>query len=214
MKRFVRMVRGGLLPRLRIASENPYDPIVVHHIPSPWQLAGAGNYAAVVYHPDYPDWVVKVYAPGRPGLEAEVEVYRKLGPHPAFARCLHAGENFLVLTRLKGITLYNCLMRGIRIPEQVIKDIDGALAYAEKRGLHPRDVHAKNVMMLDGCGLVVDISDFGKAEPCSKWADLKRAYYRFYLPLLYRHPIPIPPLVLNLVRKGYRFYNRHFLESD
>ena len=72
-------IHQGLLPALQLESIDPHNPVVVHRVPSPWTCLGTGNYAAVFAHPDYPDQVVKVYAPGRPGLEDEVEVYRRLG---------------------------------------------------------------------------------------------------------------------------------------
>ena len=64
-----------LLPSLQIESVNPRNPIKVSYLPEPWRLLGKGNYAAVVYHPNHPESVVKIYAPGRPGYEEEVEVY-------------------------------------------------------------------------------------------------------------------------------------------
>ncbi|HEY9296696.1 MAG TPA: serine/threonine protein kinase, partial [Phormidium sp.] len=181
----IKSIHTELLPGLQIASINPHDPVVVHHLPAPWQLLGAGNYAAVVYHPNYPEVVVKIYAPSRPGFEEELEVYRRLGSHPAFSECLYAEQGILVLKRLYGVTLYDCLHKGLRIPKQVIQDIDAALDYARKRGLYPHDVHGRNVMMYQGRGLVVDISDFLHLETCTKWDDLKRGYYLLYLPLLY-----------------------------
>lgn len=208
MNLLVDLVEEELLPNLEIESVHPHEPVVIRHIPEPWQFVGAGNYTAVVCHPDHPRWVVKVYAPGRPGLEAEAEVYRRLGPHPAYSRCLHAGQDYLILERLHGVTLYECFLRGIPIPEQVIADVDAALHYARSRGLHPRDVHAKNVMMQDGHGLVVDVSDFLEPGRCTRWADLKRAYFRLYRPLLGRRPVPIPAGLLNLIRRGYRLYKR------
>ncbi|HYG59708.1 MAG TPA: serine/threonine protein kinase, partial [Symbiobacteriaceae bacterium] len=135
-------------------------------------------------------------------------VYRRLGIHPAYSRCLHAGEGYLILERLRGVTMYDCFRRGIRIPEQVIHDVDEALAYARSRGLNPRDVHAKNVMVRDGRGMVADVSDFLEPGHCSRWEDLKRVYYRFYRPLLYRYPVPIPSSLLNLIRRGYRLLKR------
>lgn len=208
MERFVQAIVVELLPNLQVESQHPFDPIVVHAVPSPWQVLGAGNYAVVLTHPGWPDLVAKVYAPGRPGIAEEAEVYRRLGRHPAYSELLYAADDFLILRRLRGTNLWECLRRGIPIPEQVIRDIDDALAQARALGLHPHDVHAKNVMMLDGRGLVVDISDFLKEESCSKWEDLKKAYYRFYLPYLFRHPVPIPHLLLTLTRKGYRLYSR------
>lgn len=207
-------VESELLPGLRLTSINPYDPVVVEAAPAPWEFVGAGNYAAVFAHPDWPDWVAKVYAPGRPGLREEVEVYRQLGDHPAYSACRHAGENYLILRRLRGMTLFECLVRGVRIPAQVIEDIDEALAFARERGLHPRDVHAKNVMMLEGRGLVADVSDFGRGSSDQKWADFKRAYCRFYRPWLGRRPVPIPRWLLDLIRKSYRLYVTYLGRSD
>ncbi len=93
---------------------------------------------------------------------------------------------------------------GLPIPKQVILDIDEALDYAQSHGLYPHDVHGRNVMMYQGRGLVVDVSDFLHIEPCSKWKDLKRAYYWLYLPLLYPFRLRLPYFVLNVIRKSYR----------
>ncbi|MFC0210917.1 serine/threonine protein kinase [Paenibacillus chartarius] len=208
---FIEYIHTQLLPQLVVESTHPHDPIVVRHIPEPWKLMGAGNYAVVVSHPDFADRVVKIYAPGRHGWEEEVEVYRRLGQHPAYAECFHSDKDhrYLVLRRLYGVTLYDCFRRGIPIPEQVIFDIDEALDYARNRGLRPHDVHGKNVMLnAKGRGLVVDVSDFLKHEPCRMWHDLKKAYYKIYLPYLYDKQIPIPDVLLNVVRKAYRIVRR------
>lgn len=201
-------IEEELLKKIVIKSVNPYDSIKVYLIPKPWILLGTGNYAVVVYHPDFQDLAIKVYAEGRPGIEQEIEVYDKLGRHPAYSQCYHYGENYLILKRLKGINLYDCLRKGIKIHEQVIKDIDNALDYAMKQGLYPHDVHAKNVMMLNDRGIVADVSDFNKKEYCSMWKHIKKAYYKIYYKSLYKFPIPIPRIFLELVRKGYRFCNR------
>lgn len=101
------------------------------------------------------------------------------------------------------------MKKGIKIPEKVIKDIDEALEYARERGLNPHDVHGKNVMLdANGRGIVVDVSDFLKEEPCRMWYDLKKAYYKIYLPYLHDKPYPIPDLLLNGIRKAYRIIRR------
>jgi hypothetical protein len=197
-----------LRPALRIESVSPHDPVVVRHVPSPWRVLGRGNYAAVLLHPEHPELVVKVYAPGRPGFEAERTVYRRLGEHPAYSRCLHAEDGVLVLRRLHGVTLYDAVHRGLPIPERVIRDIDDALAYARRRGLHPHDVHGRNVMMHDGRGLVVDVSDFLEVEDCTKWRDLRTAYFRVYRPVFMRLGLRVPYAALDLVRLGYRLFRR------
>ncbi len=203
-EQLVKSIYQELLPRLQIESVNPRNPIKVSYLPQPWQLLGKGNYAAVVYHPDQPECVVKIYAPGRVGFEEEVEVYRRLGSHPAFSECLYAKDGFLVLKRLYGTTLYDCMHLGLPIPKQVIRDIDEALDYAQSRGLYPHDVHGRNVMMHQGKGLVVDISDFLHQEACSKWNNLKKAYYWLYLPVFYPLRLRVPYSTLDMIRKCYR----------
>ena len=187
----VAAIERSLLPDLDIASISPVDPIVANHVPDPWQLLGCGNYAAVLTHPDFPELIVKIYAPGRPGIE-------------------YAGPNYLILTRLHGVTLYNCLHLGKRIPSQVIQEIDAALDYARSRGLFPHDVHGKNVMMYGHHGLVVDVSDFLKQEPCHAWRDLRWAYYWIYRPLLYPLGLCMPYWALDCLRASYR-KSRHLL---
>lgn len=204
INQLIKTIQTELLPGLQIVSIDPHDPVVVNHLPAPWQLIGTGNYAAVVCHPNYPEVVVKIYAPSRPGFEEELEVYRRLGSHPAFSECFYGENGVLVLKRLYGVTLYDCLHKGIPIPKQVIQDIDAALDYAKSRGLYPHDVHGRNVMLYEGRGLVVDISDFLHLETCTKWEDLKRAYYLLYLPLFYPLRLRVPYFLLNVVRKSYR----------
>lgn len=202
------LVERELLPGLELESRNPKHPVVARRVPPPWRLLGAGNYAAVLAHPGHPELVVKVYAPGRPGLAAEVEVYRRLGDHPAYSRCLHAGEGYLVLRRLEGVTLWDAVRRGIPIPGRVIRDVDEALDHARSRGLRPHDVHGRNVMMHDGRGLVVDVSDFLKEEECARWRDLKRAYRLLYRPLLRPLRVRVPLALLNGVRRAHRRLRR------
>lgn len=204
----IRQIYRELLPAVKIRSLDPHNPVKVDQIPANWDLLGAGNYAAVFCHADYADRVVKIYAPDRPGLEEEREVYRLLGSHPAFSECFYAGENFLVLRRLYGITLYDCLHRGIRIPKQVIRDVDRALDYARRQGLYPHDVHGRNVMLSEGRGLVVDVSDFLKQETCPKWEHLKRAYYWLYRPVVAPLHIRVSYRLLDVVRNSYRRFCR------
>lgn len=208
MSQLIESIHQELLPGLWFEILEPCNPVVVHQVPTPWRLLGKGNHAAVLYHPSCPDQVVKIYAPGRPGLAEELEVYRRLGSHPTFSECLHAAESFLLLKRLYGVTLYDAMHLGLRIPKLVIKDIDQALDYARDRGLHPHDVHGRNVMMHKGRGLVADVSDFLHKEDCSAWNDLKKAYYCLYLPLFSSLRLRLPYFVLDIVRLLYRFYRR------
>ena len=213
MDDLVERVARELLPvgpgRAEIESLDPREPVVVRAVPAPWTVVGTGNYAAVLAHPDFPDVVVKLYAPGRPGHADEVEVYRKLGAHPAYSELLASGDGWLLLRRLHGTTLFDALRAGTPIPPSAIADVDRALDDARARGLFPHDVHAKNVMVdPHGRGLVVDVSDFGHRVPCARWDDLKRAYRWIYVPLLLRRPVPIPLWLLDGVRRAYRWWRR------
>jgi hypothetical protein len=210
------LVRTALLPHLVVESVDPHEPVVVRAIPAPFERLGCGNYAAVLTHPAHPDLVVKVYAPGRTGWADECEVYGRLGEHPAFSRCLATGPGWLVLRRLRGVTLYDAVHEGRPIPPRVIRDVDAALAYAATRGLFPHDVHGRNVMMTpDGHGLVVDVSDFLERAPCTKWRDLRRAYRWLYRPVIRPLRLPVPYPVLDGARVTYRRLRRLFpADSD
>lgn len=111
----LRRIDGQWLPHLRLRSVDPHDPIRVLRLPQPWRKPGCGTDAAVLEHPDQPGLVVKVSAPGRPGLKQEAEVDRRIDCHPAFSRCSHHGAGCLVLRRLPGVSLWDCLRRGIPI---------------------------------------------------------------------------------------------------
>ncbi|MBO8162300.1 MAG: serine/threonine protein kinase [Brevibacillus sp.] len=201
-------VLQNFLAEVQLESLSPDDPVVVLHTPAPWELVGTGNFAGVFGHPDYPDVVVKLYAPGRPGIEREREVYRKLGQSRYFPVCYQCGENYLVLKRMRGISLYDCVLYGIPIPPQVIEDVEEALAEARAKGLYPHDVHGKNVLMYQGRGYLIDVSDYYKQQLDTKWRDLRRAYYRIYLPFLKDRGWKVPRWLLEGVRKGYRHYGR------
>ncbi|MBK1811166.1 serine/threonine protein kinase [Clostridium sp. YIM B02505] len=208
LNKIINLVENELLPLIDLKSIDIHDPVVVEHIPTGWDILGTGNYAAVLSNTDFPEYAIKVYADGRPGIEEEIEAYKRLGSHNSYSECFYYGKNFLILKRLNGITIYEAIVKGIQIPEKVIKDIDNALDYARSRNLHPHDVHFKNVMIKDGHGIVVDISDFCKAEHCLIWEHSKKAYYNIYIPLLYKLHLPIPNLLLNFIRKCYQFYKK------
>ncbi len=202
------LVEQELLSQLKVRIVGEGEPVDIIAVPSRWQLVGKGNYAVVVEHPEFPGVVVKVYAEADNECSEEAAVYRALGEHPAFSRCYLSGERYLLLKKLNGVTLYDCVIRGLRVEKQVFIDVEAALEYARLRGLYPHDVHGKNLMMYEGRGYVVDISDFYINDDCRMWSDLKKAYERIYLKTLYKLPIPVPAWVLDLVRKGYRAYRK------
>lgn len=203
---FKELIEKELLPFISLKSENRYEPIVVKNHSTTWELIGNGNYAAVFVHPSKPQWVVKVYGKGLEGLKKEIKVYEELGEHPSFSKLFGYGENYLILKRIEGITLFNAMIKGIPIPQLIIDDVDQAVKYAKQRGLNPYDVHGKNIMMRNGKGYIVDVSDFYKAGNCPKWDDLKKAYFAIYKPFIGKYHPPIPLFIMNGIRRGYRLY--------
>ncbi len=208
INKYLKLIDDELLPFIQLESDSPFDPIIVKNVSNTWNTVGVGNYAAVFVHLSKPDWVVKVYGRNPDELKKEIDVYKKLGSHEAYSTLYGYGDQFLVLKRLEGITLFNALVTGIYIPETVIKDIDNALAYAKSVGLNPYDVHGKNVVMKNGRGYIVDISDFYKDGYCSKWDDLKKGYYNLYKPFIGKYHPPIPFSIVDGIRKGYRIYKK------
>lgn len=204
LDQFISLVESSLLPGWQLLSVDEHEPVRVTALPAPWQLLGCGNYAAVVTHPDFSHFVVKRYAPGRPGLNEEAAVYARLGDHPAYSSALHVGADYLILRRIHGKTLWQCCLDGTPISRQCIADIDAAMAWAAQRQLSPHDVHAKNVMQHEGRGYIVDISDFYKTGPCQRWSDFRKVYDWLYVPLLLDDPAPLPLWLMNGLRRCYR----------
>ncbi|KSU86798.1 serine/threonine protein kinase [Bacillus sp. VT 712] len=205
---FIELIETSLLPNLIIKSENEHDPVIVEYVPGEWILIGKGNYAAVFYHPLYEGLVVKVYGRSFEEVKKEANVYKKLGKHPAYSQLYYYTDHYLILKRLQGITLYEAVQKRVIIPLTVIDDVNDALAYAKSRGLNPFDVHGKNVMMKEGRGYVVDISDFYKKGIDKKWTDLVKAYHKIYVPIIKKYHLAISPSLLNLTRHVYRLYRK------
>ncbi|MCL6570336.1 MAG: serine/threonine protein kinase [Bacillus sp. (in: Bacteria)] len=202
------LIENQLLPQIRLTTTSPFDPIIVNNHSISWKTIGSGNYAGVFSHASNPEKVVKVYGRNPEELKKEIEVYKKLGNHETYSTLYDYGENYLILKRLEGITLFDAVVKGIPIPEAVIKDIDAGLEYARSVGLNPFDVHGKNVVMYEERGYIVDVSDFYKQGYCHKWSDLKKGYYKIYQPYLLKYHPSIPFFIVNWIRKGYRAYRR------
>jgi predicted Ser/Thr protein kinase len=203
---YLHLVERELLPQIQLTTLSPFNPILVINGSNSWKTIGSGNYAGVFAHDSNPEWVVKVYGRNPEELKKEIDVYKRLGYHESYSSLYAYGENYLVLKRLEGITLFDAVVKGKPIPETVIEDIEAGLAYARLVGLNPYDVHGKNVVMYKGRGYIVDVSDFYKQGFCRKWHDLKKAYYKIYRPFIYKHHPPIPFFIVEGVRKGYRLY--------
>ncbi|MGA8943683.1 MAG: serine/threonine protein kinase [Thermoactinomyces sp.] len=182
---------------------NPDNELVtIEELPSELKLVGYGTDAVVVQHPDLPDKVFKVFAADRlHKLDQEFKVYQRLGESPFFARCYGRGENYLLLSYEQGPTLYECLRKGIEIPEQAILDVEKGREEARRKGLNPRDIHLKNVILQHGRAKLLDVSEYLKPGNDRRWDYLVEGYYEWY-PLIRGRKIP--DWLIDSVKRMYK----------
>ena len=196
-------VVGQVLRAIRIRARASNEPIVIEHIPAPLRLLGSGTDAVVVQHPGLPERAFKIYAPETVGcLVDEYHAYQQLAGSPYFAACLGRGDFYLVLSYEPGPTLYECLVQGIPIPEQAMGDVEAARRYARQVGLHPKDIHLKNVLLQGDRARILDVSKYvAPGDEDRVWDHLAEGYRRFY-PLIRGRRIPV--WVIETVKRRYK----------
>jgi hypothetical protein len=192
-----------LLRAIRIRACAGNEPIVIEHLPAPLRLLGRGTDAVVVQHPGLPERAFKVYAPETVGcLADEYHAYQRLAGSPYFAACLGRGAFYLVLSYEPGPTLYECLVQGIPVPEQAMADVEAARDCARQVGLHPKDVHLKNVLLQGNRARIVDVSKYvAPGDEDRVWDHLAEGYLRFY-PVIRGRRIPV--WVIEMVKRRYK----------
>jgi predicted Ser/Thr protein kinase len=177
------------------------QPVQIHHLPPPLTLIGKGTDAIVIQHSNYPNYVFKVFAPERLNkLPEEYSVYQILQGSSFFPICYHKGENYLALSYEQGPTLYDCLLQGIVIPKQVIEDVEDARSYVRKKGLNPRDIHLKNVLLQNNGAKIVDLSEFVRSGDDQRWDHMVEGYRHYYS---YIQGMKIPSWLMEWVKTAY-----------
>ncbi|MDF2837280.1 MAG: hypothetical protein K0Q63_2920, partial [Paenibacillus sp.] len=111
------------------------------------------------------------------------------------------GANYLVMSYERGPTLLDCLIEGIPVPPQAIADVEEARRLVRERGLNPRDIHLKNVILQNGRGKVLDVSEYVLDGNDKRWEHLVWAYEAFYSGIEGRR---IPEWLLDAVKKSYQ----------
>jgi hypothetical protein len=192
-----------VLRAIRIRARAGNEPIVIEHIPAPLRLLGSGTDAVVVQHPGLPERAFKIYAPETVGcLADEYDAYQRLAGSAYFAACLGRGDFYLVLSYEPGPTLYECLVQGIPVPEQAMADVEAARRCARQVGLHPKDIHLKNVLLQGDRGRILDVSKYvAPGDEDRVWDHLAEGYRRFY-PLIRGRRIPV--WVIETVKRRYK----------
>ncbi|RWZ54935.1 serine/threonine protein kinase [Halobacillus fulvus] len=171
--------------------------------PSELEWVGQGR-SAVVFRIPQSDRVVKIFYPQFHALaRIEADVYRKLANHDLFPELFEAGDGYLVMEYIEGVTLYDCLVQGIPITEEMIHGVDEALDFARRKGLNPSDTHLKNIILTSDQNIkVIDVVRFTQEEECPHWEDLKKAYFKYYQRSYF--PKKYPKFFVELIIRLYR----------
>ncbi len=104
---------------------------------------------------------------------------------------------------IKGKTLFECLLKGIRISQDIINEVDRALNLAKQRGLNPSDIHLRNLILTSKNRIkVIDVARFRQSKNCTQWSDLKKSFYSFYLKPFF--PKRLPERILNFIAALYK----------
>jgi hypothetical protein len=191
------------LQQIRVRARASNEPVVIDHLPAVLRLVGFGTDAVVVQHPGLPEHVFKVYTPQTIScLDDEYRAYAQLAGSEFFPACIGRGAFYLVLSYEVGPTLYECLVDGVVVDDQVMADVEAARDYARHVGLHPKDIHLKNVLVQGRRAKIIDVSKYaspGDDDPV--WEHLAEGYRRFY-PLIRGRRIPL--WVIELTKRTYR----------
>ncbi len=189
------------LSKVRVTSNGENELVTVKGNSDKFECIGVGTDAAVFRFIHTPQYAFKVFSDDKlRKIEIETEAYLKLGHSEYFPEYYGRGFNFLVISFEEGITLYDCLLKGIHIPKQVILDVENAREYVFKRGLNPRDIHLKNILLHKGRAKIFDVSEYMKQGNDYRWEYLKEGYQDHY------HIIDgkaIPHWIIETVRKWY-----------
>lgn len=189
------------LSRMEVLKNGVNDPVTVVGEAEELYCAGIGTDAAVFVFRPLPQYAFKLYAhEALPKKQAEIQVYQALGRNAYFPDYFGSGPRYVVISHEEGDTLYDCLLYGIPVPKQVIDDVEAARTYVREKGLNPRDIHLKNVLMQNGRGKVLDVSEYIQSGNDKRWEHLVWAYDNVY-PLLKGKRMPL--WLLEAVKNGY-----------
>ncbi|WP_099156987.1 serine/threonine protein kinase [Virgibacillus ndiopensis] len=200
------------LSQITVSSNPNNEPVTIHGDADGLKCIGVGTDAAVFQSIYAPDYAFKLYAEDKVSkIKTEAEVYRELGDASFFSTCFASTEQYLVLSYEEGTTLFDCILQGVHIPKQVLKDVEDAREYIRAKGLNPRDIHLKNILLQNGRAKILDVSEYVQPGNDFRWEHLKKAYEDYY------HIIdgkPVPFWLMETVRKWYNQRQKLFSSFD
>lgn len=189
------------LSKIKAFSNANNQPVTISGDLDDLKCIGVGTDAAVFHSLSTPDYAFKLYAKDKVNkVKVEANVYHILGDSPFFSTCFASYEEYLVLSYEEGKTLFDCILQGIHIPEQVVIDVENAREYVKNKGLNPRDIHLKNILLQNGRAKIIDVSEYVLPGNDYRWEHLKKGYEQYY------HLIDgnsVPFWLVETIRKWY-----------
>lgn len=191
------------LSNITVFSSPHNGPVVVKGDAPNLKCIGIGTDGAVFQSQSAPAYVYKLYAADKyDRAKSEAAVYEVLANSPYFPTCYAAYKHFLVLSFEEGYTLYDCVVKGIHISRQVIDEVEQARTYIRSKGLNPRDIHLKNIILQNGKIKLIDVSEYNVPGNDYRWEHLKEGYEQFY------HLIDGNAVPLWIVSTSQKWYNQ------
>lgn len=189
------------LSKIKVFSNANNLPVTISGDLDDLKCIGVGTDAAVFQSLSAPDYAFKLYAKDKVNkVKVEANVYHILGDSPFFSTCFASYDEYLVLSYEEGTTLFDCILQGIHIPEQVVNDVENAREYVRNKGLNPRDIHLKNILLQNGRAKIIDVSEYVLPGNDYRWEHLKKGYEQYY------HLIDgnsVPFWLVETIRKWY-----------
>ncbi|MBG9692481.1 serine/threonine protein kinase [Lysinibacillus sphaericus] len=186
------------LSKIKVFSNPNNEPVTISGEANDLKCIGVGTDAAVFQSLSSPAYAFKIYAKDK--VKVEADVYRILQNSPFFPTCFASYDEFLVLSYEEGKTLFDCILLGIHIPEQVVNEVEDAREYVRNKGLNPRDIHLKNILLQNGRAKIIDVSEYTLKGNDFRWEHLKKGYEQYY------HLIDgnsVPFWLVETIRKWY-----------
>jgi len=189
------------LSKIKVFSNPNNEPVTISGEANDLKCIGVGTDAAVFQFLSSPAYAFKIYAKDKVHkVKVEADVYRILQNSPFFPTCFASYDEFLVLSYEEGKTLFDCILLGIHIPEQVVNEVEDAREYVRNKGLNPRDIHLKNILLQNGRAKIIDVSEYTLKGNDFRWEHLKKGYEQYY------HLIDgnsVPFWLVETIRKWY-----------
>ncbi|OZU90597.1 serine/threonine protein kinase [Virgibacillus indicus] len=196
------------LSRITVFSNANNEPVTISGSADDLKCIGMGTDAAVFQSLNAPAFAFKKYAKEKAAkVKVEANVYQLLEESPFFSTCFASYEDYLVLSYEEGKTLFDCILQGIHIPKQVINDVEDAREYVRTKGLNPRDIHLKNILLQNGRAKILDVSEYVLPGNDFRWEHLKKGYEQHYH-LIDSNSVPF--WLVETIRKWYNQRNKYF----